>query len=97
MSNKLLILLVLIILIGLSERAWSLRISFPPTLSYPITEDQIGVLNKYLKSIWDMQSGRFELDTVPTSKSNAKNGEIWINSTTHKLQWKEGGIVYSAP
>jgi len=80
-----------------ASTAWSLRVSLPPVLSNPIDDKQISNLNKYLKDMWDMQSGRFELDVVTSTKTNAKNGEIWIfnDSGTYKLQVKAGGTVRS--
>lgn len=94
MFNKV-IIFVVALLIGFSGAAWSLRVAFPPTLSNPVTDDQLATLNRYLKDLWDMQSGRFELDVVTTSKSAAKNGEIWIfnDGGTYKLQFKAGGAV----
>ena len=96
MSNK---ILILVFLFGfmVANLAYSLRVNFPPTLSLPLTEEQISQLNQYLKDIWNIQNGRMELDVVSSAKSSAKNGELWLNSTSHKIQWKEGGNVYSAP
>lgn len=78
---------------------WALRVPFPPTLANPITDDQVATLNRYMKDLWDMQSGRFELDVVTTSKSAAKNGEIWVyqnvGAGTYYLQTKAGGTVRS--
>ena len=95
MSNR--VWLMLLILAFVCGNAWSLRVAFPPTLSNPITDDQVASLNKYLKDIWNITNGRFELDVVSSAKNSAKNGEVWLNSSTHKIQWKEGGTVYSAP
>jgi hypothetical protein len=91
------VLMVFLVGFILGTNAWSLRVPFPPTLRSPIEEDQVASLNKYLKDLWDMQSGRFELDVVTTTKSNAKNGEIWIynNAGTYSLQVKAGGVVRS--
>lgn len=95
MSNRVWIILVLIVIC--CGNAWSLRVPFPPTMSDPIDEGQISQLNRYLKNIWDMQNGRFELDVVTTTKTNAKNGEIWILNTagSYSLQVKAGGAVRS--
>jgi len=91
------IIVITVIIGAIASTAWGLRVSFPPTLSNPITDDQLATLNRYMKDLWDMQSGRFELDVVTTTKSNAKNGEIWIynNSGTYYLQVKAGGTVRS--
>lgn len=100
MFNKfeyLIVVLILVISAFLIGNAWSLRIPLPPTLSNPLDEGQIASLNKYLKDIWDIQNGRIELDIVTTSKSAAKEGEIWIynNSGSYSIQVKAGGVVRS--
>lgn len=90
--------IIIVLCIGfIAGNAWSLRVSLPPTLSSPITEEQITVLNKYMKDLFDMQQGRFELDIVTSTKTNSKNGEIWIlnNAGTYSLQVKAGGTVRS--
>lgn len=94
MFNK---FLLVILFLSLAGNAWSLRVAFPPTLSNPITDDQVATLNNYLKNIWDIQNGRFELDVVTTTKTSAKNGEIWIlnNAGSYSLQVKAGGVVRS--
>ena len=87
--------ILLVLLTGMN--AWALRASRPLMLSYPVNQDQISQLNKYLEDIWNMQSGRFELDIVTTSKSSSKNGEIWIynNAGTYSIQVKAGDVVRS--
>lgn len=96
MFNK---ILLTTLLLFVASTAWSLRVAFPPTLSAPITDDQIATLNAYLKNMWDMQNGRFELDIVTTTKNNAKNGEIWVYNNvgvgTYYLQVKAGNTVRS--
>ena len=89
-------LLIFALIIGFGGIAWSLRVPLPPILSNPITDDQVATLNNYLKNIWDIQNGRFEIDTVSSSKSSAKNGELWIlTSPSPRLQFKSGGTVYT--
>ncbi len=95
MFNK---IIISTILIGaLASTAWGLRVPYPPTLSSPITDDQLSTLNKNMKDMWDMQSGRFELDIVTTTKTRARNGEIWIllSGGTYYLQVKAGDAVRS--
>ena len=89
--------ILLALLIGIcAGNAWSLRVALPPVLSNPITDDQVASLNKYLKDVWDIQNGRFEIDTVSSSKTASKNGEIWIlTSPSPRLQFKSGGTVYT--
>ena len=66
-------------------------------MTYPLTEGQISQLNKYLEEIWLIQNGRQELDVVSSAKSTPKNGEIWLNSSTNQIQFRIGGVTYSAP
>jgi len=89
-------LLIFIILVLCATNVWALRIARPPTLSYPLSENQVAQLNKFMEDIWLIQNGRFELD-VTSSKTAAKNGEIWVNSSNNKLEWKSNGTVYSTP
>jgi hypothetical protein len=94
MCNKKIILIILaLLLIGTS--AFALRASRPLVLTFPLTVDQISQLNRYLEDIWMVQQGRFELDVVTTTKTNAKNGEIWIlkSGSNYTLQVKAGGSV----
>ena len=93
MLNK---ILIIVLIFMISKDAFGLRISRPLTLKYPITEDQVSQINKYLEDLWNIQNGRFELD-VTTSKTSAKEGEIWVNSSTNKLEWMSNGSVRSAP
>ena len=76
-----------------------LRVNRPYTLSYPITEEQVSQLNRYLEDIWNIQNGRFELDVVTTPKNNARNGEVWMIQTgaTVRLQWKGNGTIFTSP
>ena len=87
---------VVLIILVITVNVYALRISKPLTLTYPLTAEQISQLNKYSEEIWLIQNGRFEFD-VTTSKTNAKNGEVWINSSNNKLEWKSNGTVYSTP
>lgn len=92
-------LLIVLIVLNIATMAYALRASRPLTLTMPLTQDQLTQLNVYLNDIWNMQSGRFELDIVTTSKSGAKNGEIWIKNTggTYYLEVKAGGAVRTSP
>ena len=92
--NKFLVFLVLVLIAG---NVYALRINRPPVLSFPINENQISQLNRYLEDIWNIQNGRFELDVVTTSQPNRKNGEIYILQTgvASRIQYKANGILYS--
>jgi len=95
MSRRNLICLVIILM---ATNVFALRVSRPPVLSNPIEEDQISQLNKFLEDMWLMQYGRFELDIVTTTKTDAKNGEIWIlnaGGDSYKLQYKAGDAVHT--
>ena len=73
--------------------AFGFRVSKPPVISYPLSKQQVEVLNKYLEDIWNMQNGRFQLDVVSSAKTSAENGEVWIVGGT--MQFKSGGTVYT--
>ena len=94
MFNRLLLTLVFFVL---SHNCFALRVSQPPSLSVPVEEDQTSSLNKYLKDIWDIQNGRFEMDIVTDTKTNAKNGEFWIFNNvgmgSYNVQFKAGDAV----
>ena len=96
--NKTIILVTALVTCLWTYNSYALRVSKPLTLTYPITEEQVSQLNKYLEEIWLIQNGRFEIDVVTSPKTNAKTGEIWIynNSGTYSLQVKAGGNVRSA-
>lgn len=91
--------LAVIIVLLIATNIYAYRISRPVTLKYPITEEQVSQLNKYLEELWLIQNGRQELDVVTTTKSSAKEGEIWIILTgaTSQIQWKAGGDVHHTP
>ena len=95
--NRLNKFLSVILLLGICSNAYALRIAKPVTLNYPITQDQVISLNRYLEEIFNIQNGRIELDVVTSEKSGANNGEVWLNSSTNQIQFKIGGTVYSAP
>lgn len=88
---------MILLIISLGTTAWALRINRPPSLSYPITQDEVSQLNRYLEDLFNIQNGRFELDVVTTSKSAAKNGEVWIidSGATVSIQYKAKGNVYT--
>lgn len=92
-------ILIILIILNIATVGYCLRASRPFTLTMPLTQDQLTQLNNYLNDIWNMQSGRFELDIVSTSKSGAKNGEIWIKKTgsTYYLEFKAGDAVRTSP
>lgn len=94
--NKFLRLWTFLLVLLTATNVLALRINKPLTLNYPITQEQISQLNKFLEELWLIQNGRVELD-VTTSKTSAKEGEVWINSSTNKIEWKSNGSVRSAP
>ena len=95
--NKLNIFLTFLLIICNASSVFGLRASAPPNLTHPITEGQITQLNKYLDDVWDITNGRIELNIYTTAPTDAKNGEVWLNSTSNQIQFKIGGTVYSAP
>ena len=92
-------LLIILIILSFASLGYGLRVFRPPVLTIPLTQDQLNQLNTYLTDIWNIQNGRFELDIVTTSKSSAKNGELWIKKTgsTYYLEFKAGDAVRTSP
>ena len=88
-------IVIAFVILNIATIGYALRASRPPVLTMPLTQDQLTQLNVYLNDLWYMQTGRIELDVVTSTKSNAKNGEIWIfnDAGTYKLQFKAGGSV----
>jgi len=88
-------IIIALVILNIATIGYALRASRPPVLTMPLTQDQLTQLNVYLNDLWNMQNGRFELDVVTSTKSSAKNGEIWVfnDSGTYKLQFKAGGSV----
>ena len=95
MSKKLLIVIAILLIAG---NALALRALRPFTLVNPITEDQVSQLNKYLEELWNMQNGRFEFDVVSTTKSNANNGEMWIETdVTAEIKYRANDTTFTVP
>lgn len=94
LNNKKLWLVILIISISLNVYAF--RIARPPTLSLPLTEDQVNKLNRYLEDVWHLQQGEFNFDVVTTAKNGANNGDIWILMTgaVGSIQFKANDTIY---
>jgi hypothetical protein len=92
MLNKILLILLLISFTG---NVYAFRITRPKTFELPWNNEQIKDLNDKMNELFVMQQGRFELDVVTTTKTNAANGEIWIfnDAGTYKLQFKAGDSV----
>ena len=92
MSRKAFIIITVLLI---ATNVYALRTLRPLILSSPMTEEQISQLNEFLESVFLMQQGRYELDIVTTTKTNAKNGEMWIlnDSGTYKLEFKAGDDV----
>jgi len=88
-------LFILLILLFCVTQVNALRISRPTEFQLPWTDEQVNDLNDTLEEVQNMQAGRFELDIVTTTKTNAKNGEIWIfnDSGTYKLEFKANDVV----
>ena len=91
-------ILIILVVLNIATMGYALRVSRPLALTMPITQDQLNQLNVYLSDIWNIQNGRVEFDIVTTSKTGAKEGEIWIynNAGTYSIQTKAGGVVRSA-
>lgn len=91
--------IVMLVIMNIATLGYALRVARPPTLTMPLTQDQLTQMNNYMEDIWDMQNGRFELDIVTTSKNSAKNGEIWIKKTgsTYYLEFRAGDAVRTSP
>lgn len=87
--------LILLVILNIGTIAYALRVSRPPVLTMPISQEQLNQLNTYLSDLWNVQNGRIDLDIVTTSKSAAKNGEVWIKKTgsTYYLEFKAGDAV----
>jgi len=92
--------LVFLCIIGsllIINEAVGLRVPRPITLKHPLDEKQVRELNNTLEQIFYMQEGRFEIDGVTTTKTNAKNGEIWILSTSPvaRIQFKYNDQIFT--
>ena len=95
MLDKKIIIFVCLLLISTS--VWAYRIKRPLRLELPLTEEQVKELNNMMEEVFLLQQGRYEVDVVTTTKTNAKNGEMWILSSggTFRLQTKAGDAVRS--
>jgi len=73
------------------------RISRPQVFSLPWTDEQVTSLNNVQEDIFLMQKGRYELDIVTTTKTDANNGEIWIITTggVGRIQYKSGDHIFT--
>ena len=90
-------LLLILLFLFISVNAYAVRISRPITFRHPIDKDEVDEINNIFEQIFLMQEGRYEADIVSTTKTNAKNGELWLIATgsTVKIQFKAGGHVYT--
>lgn len=81
----------------MATNVWALRINRPPSLSYPITQDEVSNLNRFLEDSYNIQQGRYEMDVVTSPKSSAKNGEVWIvwSSPTARIQFKAQNMIWT--
>lgn len=80
--NKFLIILCFLLIVS---NGYALRASRPFILKYPLDQEQISQLNKYMEEIWFMQNGRSEFDIGTSQKTMARNGELWFIDT--------GGVI----
>ena len=82
-------------MVFVATSAGAYRISRPPTLSHPIGKEQVTQLNASLEDIFNLTNGKFNLDIVTTTKTNADNGDIWIfnDGGTYKLEFMAGDSV----
>jgi len=90
-------LILILFFISFCSTVYALRIARPLVLSYPITQEQVSQLNRYLEDVWNMQSGRYEMDTVTSTKTNSRNGEMWMIKTgpTIRIQYKSGDHIFT--
>lgn len=95
--RTIIVILIILFVTGTAGIVYSFRVNRPPTLTEPLTRDQITQLNDFLEAVWYMQNGRFNFDIVTTTKTNAKNGSIWILQTgsTSQIQWKANDSIYT--
>lgn len=70
----------------IASTAYGFRVAKPPTLTLPLTKDQVNQLNDYLNKLWLLQQGEFNFDIVTTAKTGANEGDVWFIKT--------GAIVY---
>jgi hypothetical protein len=88
-------LLIIIILISICASAFAYRMQRPRHFTFPMTEADVADLNSILEELFLMQQGRYELDSVTSEKSNANDGEVWLNDTTNQIQYMADGSVYT--
>ena len=89
--------LLTIIMVLLATNLFAYRVSAPLKLAYPLTEEQVNQLNKYLSDIHDLTNGRYEMDIVTTTKSGAAEGEFWVIQTGSNsyVQFKNNGHIFT--
>jgi len=94
MWNK---LFVIICILGLSVEVYALRITKPPRLIHPLTEEQVINLNNSIEDLWNISNGRLQLDIVTTTKALPSNGEVWIfnDSGTYKLEFRANDTTHT--
>jgi len=89
------IFVCVIVMLFFATEICAFRMSRPPTLSHPIDQEQVNQLNASLEDIFNLTNGKFNLDIVTTTKTDAMNGDIWIrnNAGTYLLEFKAGDAV----
>jgi hypothetical protein len=60
-----------------------------------MTESDISDLNSILEEIFLMQQGRYEMDDVSTTRTNANDGESWILSPDNQMQYMADRSIYT--
>ena len=90
------LLVIMFITFGISV-VYGFRVNRPPLLNHPLDQEQINKLNSFLQDIWNLQNGEFNLDIVTSTKTNAKNGDIWFIQTGNnvRIQYKAANHIYT--
>lgn len=107
MNRRIIVTFFVMFLLLSGQTIYAMRVVKPPYFTDITQPDQRSQLNKFIEDTWLMQGGRFELDTVTTPKTNANDGELWIedtgqvagigfmhNSTKHFIPAIEDGEAY---
>lgn len=83
-------IVLIIFLIHLVYTSEAYRVPRPHVFSHPLDQEQIVQLNNTLGDLWNLTNGRFNLDIVTVSKTNASPGDIWLiqTGTTVKIQFR---------
>jgi len=90
-------LLIVLFVLFITATAHAVRIARPIQLTHPLDEKQINEVNNILEDVFNMQQGRYELDIVTTTKTNAKNGEMYFIQTgnTVRIHFKANNQIFT--